>query len=128
MTNTSERRRPRAAVRFKVEYRGPTYEGTGTVLNISKSGALIADADRLLMTGSEITLRFSFFEDSIPVEVPAQVVRETDRGFGVNFTKVSPRTRSVLGMAISRLRQSGALGDDDEAADSTDEDITLMKI
>lgn len=128
MANTSERRKPRASVRFKVEYRGPTYEGTGTVLNISKSGALIADADRLLMTGSEITLRFSFFEDSVPVEVPAEVVRETERGFGVSFTKVNPRTRSVLGMAISRLRQSGFLGDDDEDPESTEEDITLMKI
>ncbi len=121
-----ERRKPRASVRFKVDYHGPSFEGTGTVLNISKTGALIEDCDRLLMTGIEIKLSFSFFEDSVPIEVPATVVRETDEGFGVQFTKLSPRTRSVLGMAISKLRQ--AYEDVDDGAQLEDgEDITLLK-
>ncbi|MEE9281720.1 MAG: PilZ domain-containing protein [Myxococcota bacterium] len=126
MAYIPERGKPRASVRFRVDYTGPTFEGHGTVLNISRTGALIEDADRLLMTGSEIKLRFSFFQDSVPIEIPAQVVRETDRGFGVRFTKLTPRTRSVLGMAIAKLRQS--LEDAEGAAIlSDDDDITLLK-
>ncbi len=126
MAYIPERGKLRASVRFRVDYIGPTFEGRGTVLNISKTGALIEDADRLLMTGSEIKLRFSFFHDSVPIEIPAQVVRETDQGFGVQFTKLSPRTRSVLGLAIAKLRQS--LEDSEDASVlGDDDDITLMK-
>lgn len=126
MPYVPERRKARASVRFKVAYHGPSFEGTGTVLNISKTGALIEDCDRLLMTGIDIRLSFSFFEDSVPIEVPATVVRETDQGFGVQFTKLSPRTRSVLGMAISKLRQTY---EDSEGAPQLEdgEDITLLK-
>ena len=126
MAYIPERGKPRAMVRFRVDYLGPTFEGHGTVLNISRTGALIEDADRLLMTGSEIKLRFSFFEGSLPIEIPAEVVRETDQGFGVRFTKLSPRTRSVLGLAIAKLRQS--LDDSEGAAvHSDDDEITLLK-
>ncbi len=124
MVQSHKQRKARASVRFQVVYSGLSFEGEGTVLNISKSGALIEDADRLLMTGIAITLRFSFFEDSIPIEIPAQVVRETEQGFGVQFTKLSPRTRAVLGMAISKLRQTDGGPEPVEGA----EDITLLKI
>ncbi len=120
-----ERRKARASVRFKVAYHGPSFEGTGTVLNISKTGALIEDCDRLLMTGIDIKLSFSFFEDSIPIEVPATVVRETEQGFGVQFTKLSPRTRSVLGMAISKIRQTYEDAEDTSLEDG--EEIPLLK-
>ena len=126
MDESFDRRKPRASVRFRVAYRGSSFEGTGTVLNISTSGALIEDSDRLLMTGIDITLAFSFFEDSVPIEVPAEVVRETEQGFGVQFRKLSPRTRSVLGMAISKLRLNNEQCADPE--ESEDDDITLLKI
>jgi Trk K+ transport system NAD-binding subunit len=125
MDESFERRKPRANVRFRVAYRGPSFEGTGIVLNISTTGALIEDADRLLMTGIDIMLAFSFFEDSVPIEVPAEVVRETEQGFGVQFRKLNPRTRSVLAMAISKLR----LSDEERHGDDRleDDDITLLK-
>ena len=118
-------------VRFQVAYlaRGQAQEtepgrraleGTGRVLNISKSGALIESADQLVPVGSRIKLRFSFLEDSVPVEVPALVVRETEGGFAVEFKKLSTRTRAVLGVAIAKLRASE---DDYHAEDS----ITLLK-
>ncbi len=125
MDESYDRRRPRAHVRFRVDYRGPSFEGTGLVLNISTSGALIEDADRLLMTGIDITLVFSFFENSVPIEVPAEVVRETEQGFGVQFRKLNPRTRSVLSMAISKLRLSHEEGEGDGPEE---DDITLLKI
>ena len=132
MTQT-ERQKARARVRFQVAYvvRGKTMEtangrrpleGTGRVSNISKSGALLEDVDPLVMPGSSIKLRLSFLEDSIPVEIPAEVIRNTETGFGVEFKKLNPRTRAVLGMAIAKLR---AAGENDE--DGNDDNIPLLK-
>lgn len=130
MRDTSERQRARATVRFRTAILvrgenqetlpGTKLEGTGQVRNISKSGALIEDVDQMLAPGSRIKLRFSFLEDSIPVEVPAQVVRETEGGFAVEFRKLGHRTRAVLGMAIAKLRADGTCGVDDG-------DIRLLK-
>ncbi|MEE9281721.1 MAG: PilZ domain-containing protein [Myxococcota bacterium] len=97
-----------------------TFEGTGRVINISKTGALIEGVDQPVPAGSRIKLRFSFLEDSVPVEVPALVMRETEGGFAVEFKKLSLRTRAVLGVAIAKLRAS----EDDYRAE---DDITLLK-
>ncbi len=132
MTQT-ERQKARARVRFQVAYvvRGKTMEtangrrpleGTGRVRNISKSGALIEDADPLVTPGSTIKLRLSFLEDSIPVEIPAQVIRESGTGFAVEFKKLTPRTRAVLGMAIAKLRASEEENEDPAG------DIPLLKV
>ena len=123
MTQPSERKKLRATVRFQVAYlaRGPaTLEGTGRIRNISRGGALIDEADQRLEPGAQIKLRFSFLEDSIPVEVPAEVTRETETGFAVSFKRLSHRTRAVLGMAIAKLRAN-----EDEGPD--DGDIPLLK-
>ena len=132
MTQT-ERQKARARVRFQVAYvvRGKTMEtadgrrpleGTGRVRNISKSGALIEDADPLVAPDSSIKLRLSFLEDSIPVEIPAQVIRESGTGFAIEFKKLTARTRAVLGMAIAKLRASEEEGEDGGA------DIPLLKV
>ena len=132
MTQT-ERQKARARVRFQVAYvvRGKTMEtangrrpleGTGRVSNISKSGLLLEDVDPPVISGSTIKLRLSFLEDSIPVEIPAQVTRETETGFAVEFKKLNPRTRAVLGMAIAKLR---AAGEDDEDGGGN---IPLLKV
>ena len=132
MTQPSDRKKLRATVRFQVAYlaRGRTgeaesgrpaaLEGTGKIRNISRGGALIDEADQRLEPGAQIKLRFSFLEDSIPVEVPAEVIRETETGFAVEFKKLSHRTRAVLGMAIAKLRANEDEGQDDG-------DIPLLK-
>ncbi len=101
------RKRPRVRVRFRAEFSGRRVQGQGLVENISSTGALIEKSSHLLTTGSEVMLRFSFFPGASPVEISAQVVRETENGFAVRFEKMDPRTRNVLRLAITRAMDLG---------------------
>jgi hypothetical protein len=120
----SRRSARRVPVSFITEYEGRSSrgKGSGRVENISASGALIEDADTLLLSGAVVTLTFSFFPDSLPVEASARVVRETPTGFGVEFLAMKPRVRAVLRMAIAKLASEEADLDDD------DDVKTLMRI
>ena len=131
----SRRAKPRISVRFSAAYRGWNLNGSGTVRNISESGALIDPAEPLLVSGGRIKIRFSFFEDSLPVEVAAVVARETETGFAVRFTGLDQRLRAVLNMAIARARkasdENAEAGDGPTFAevdifDADDDDITLL--
>lgn len=75
----------------------------GVVQNISSDGALIEEAEPLLMAGGHVAIRFSFFEDSDPVEINADIVRETEQGFAVRFVGLDARIRRVLALAVSRV-------------------------
>jgi hypothetical protein len=117
MSNES-RQKERVEVQFSAEFRGRRVRGQGLVKNISESGALIDNADPLIMEGGRIRVRFSFFEDSVPIEIPAVVTRETPTGFGVRFSDMEPRLRRLLSVAISRAKSrieelEGMPGDDD---------------
>jgi hypothetical protein len=112
----------RVRVRFRATYRARSVEGSGFVRNISHSGALIDPAEPPLLAGGQTKLRFSFFEDSLPVEVKAEVVRETKTGFAVRFTEMDPRVRGIIKQAISRARSLRMPGDDD------DEERTLLDL
>jgi hypothetical protein len=100
----SKRAKERVEMRVPVEFRGRRTQGRGFILNISESGALVEDAEPLVVAGGRIRLRFAFFEDSLPVEIPASVVRETASGFGVQFSGLDARLKSVLALVIARIR------------------------
>jgi hypothetical protein len=99
-----KRSKRRVDMRVPVEFSGRHVRGRGFIQNISESGALVEDAEPLVVAGGRIRLRFAFFEDSLPVEVPATVVRETPTGFGVQFAGLDARLKSVLGLVIARIR------------------------
>jgi molybdenum cofactor biosynthesis enzyme MoaA len=46
--------------------------------------------------GERVRVRFTPRPDCLPVEVWAEVVRETRTGFAVRFTSVDPRLRRLL--------------------------------
>ncbi|HXZ84768.1 MAG TPA: PilZ domain-containing protein [Myxococcota bacterium] len=101
---TRKRSKERVEMRVAVEFRGRRTRGHGFIRNISESGALVEDAEPLVVAGGRIRLRFAFFEDSLPVEIPAAVVRETASGFGVQFSGLDARLKSVLALVIARIR------------------------
>ena len=95
-------------------------------LNVSATGALLEDAEPLLISGGKIRLRFSFAPDAIPVDVSAEVVRETETGFAVRFTTMDARVRAVLRAVISKaIRELEVAGDD---LDDDDDDKTLLTL
>ena len=94
-------------------------------LNMSATGALLENAEPLLISGGKIRLRFSLAQDAIPVDVAAEVVRETETGFAVRFTSMDSRVKAVLKAAISRaIRELEVVGDDLD----DDEDKTLLSL
>jgi hypothetical protein len=107
-----ERRAHRVPVYFSCEFFGRKIQGEGMVRNISVSGALVEEAEPLLIAGTEVKLRFSLGPDTLPVEVGAEVVRETEGGFAVRFDCIDARVRSVLQQLIARARDRQ---DEDEA-------------
>ena len=122
---TDERRtNRRVPVRFAIGFEGRHIEGAGYAKDISVSGALIEDAEPLLLAGASIRLRFSLLRNAIPIELDAQVVRETEKGFAVQFEEVDPRLRSILRMAIDRIRRSSA----DGRGPDSDEEQTLLTV
>lgn len=130
MDQQAGRKKPRINVKFRTQFEGRRTAGTGTVKNISESGALIEDAKPLLVSGGRIRLKFSFFEGSLPIELGAVVVRATDAGFAVKFSGMDARLRSLLAMSIARLRTMGAtqVAAGVPGVEDPDEDVTLMKI
>jgi hypothetical protein len=117
----------RVSVRFPVTFYGRQVEGTAQATNVSATGAFLQDADPLLITGGKIRLRFSLAADALPIDVWAEVVRETETGFAVRFTKMEPRIRAVLKTAISKAIRATELGVDDPD-DDDDEDKTLLSL
>jgi hypothetical protein len=113
------RKFPRLSVSFAIEYSGRSVRGTGTVRNISSSGALIENAEPLLLAGGEVQLSFSIFGNSLPITVPAKVVRETETGFGVEFLEMNVRSRKILKMAITKALNR---------PDQSEEDSTLLRL
>ncbi len=115
----SERRRraPRVPVHFSCEFYGRKVQGTGMVRNISVSGALIEEAEPLLISGTEIHMRFVLGTDTV-VEVTAEVARETEGGFAVRFDTMDARVRAVMHKLIARDRER-----DDE-----DQEPTLLEL
>jgi hypothetical protein len=114
-------------VRFPVSFTGRNTQGRAYAQNISVSGALLVDADPLLLAGGKIRVSFSLFPDSLPIDIDADVVRETEDGFAVRFSDTDPRARGVLRRAVAKALQAAA--DELQAAEGDDdEDRTLLTI
>ncbi len=99
--NENDRKTKRVDVRFRADYDTEHLSGTGLVDNVSAGGALIGNATTLLLRGTEVKIRFSFFKNSAPVEIPAEVIRETDNGFAVRFTFITARTKAIITRAVA---------------------------
>ncbi|MCP4007802.1 MAG: PilZ domain-containing protein [bacterium] len=132
MSDEDKRKKPRIGVRFRTQYDVKRSVGSGLVMDISETGALIEGADPMLIPGGRVRLKFSFYDDSLPVEVGAIVVRTTENGFGVKFSGLDQRHRALLAMAISKLRSSESSEDAEGVPGAEDDDddhgVTLMSI
>jgi hypothetical protein len=115
-------RAPRVQIEFAAEYVGKRVNGSGTVQNLSRTGALIEPAEPPLEPGSEVGLRFWFPDSTLAVELGAEVVRETEAGFALRFTEMDERTRNILTLVIARALARGLAGDED---DRTLDDLDL---
>ncbi len=92
--------RPRHGIRTPVAYSGSDLEGGGSLANISISGALIEPASPSVAPGTRLSLLVPYFlrahVELRSVELPAEVVRETDTGFAVLFKELDLEATRVL--------------------------------
>jgi hypothetical protein len=79
-------------------------EAWGTLADISVTGARIEEVSLRFKPGTEVRAMFSLIEGCVPVEVGAEVVRETETGFAIEFIRPEPRLKRVIFAAISRTK------------------------
>ena len=93
---------PRYRNRYKVVFRTDDEQGSGTLHDISMSGARVEDASMQPKPGTRIRLEFAPRADCLPVEVRAHVVRECGSGFAVEFSALDPRMKRLLRSLVER--------------------------
>lgn len=79
----------RFQLRIDVSYESGGQAGSGTLVDLSSSGALIEDVDRPLCAGAYVEICYRLEGEDKPTLLHGRVVRKTDDGFGVEF--VEPR-------------------------------------
>lgn len=105
--HSQTRSAPRFNIRAPAEYRWEGRTGSGTIWNISASGARIEKITTPAVLGTEIRVRSSFFPGSFEAELAAHVVRETELGgFAIRWMELGERERGMLERALPRPIQS----------------------
>ena len=95
-----------AATRYEltgpVEFRCDDQVGTGTVWNVSASGALVERASIVVESGTPLRMRLSYYPGSFEIELPSEVVRTTPTGFAVRFSHLDAPSRRLLSRVLFR--------------------------
>lgn len=99
----------RSAARFDLEgqadYSAVEVEGSGSLHDLSTSGARLDDVTHHLKPGVKLKLRVVLVPGGVPLSLHGRVVRETETGFAVEFTGNTPRTEAVLKTVINESRK-----------------------
>jgi hypothetical protein len=102
---------PRFHLQSRASFHTEEIDGWGTLRDISEAGARIDDASPRIKPGERVRLRFTPRPDCLPVEIWAEVVRETGTGFAVSFTSIDSRLKKLL---RSITAEAGPPIDDEE--------------
>ena len=109
---SDQQRAPRASVCFVAQYGGKRIDGTGSLCNLSRTGALVEPAEPTVPPGARLKLEFRGLGSSI--ELAAEVVRRTDAGFAVRFADVDAETLARLRLEIAEAAARDLLGEDED--------------
>ncbi len=94
---SNERRAyPRYVLDVPGTYRGAGIEGTGTIEDISASGALFQPASPSVALGTPLKVRVANHSGPPGPELPSEVVRVTETGFAVHFKLRGPEVLYLL--------------------------------
>jgi hypothetical protein len=95
MQTENRRTEGRVPTRFESLYSAGRTEGTGTLADISYSGALIEGTSSRPDIGSPLRI-FVFIQPVSPVELVGEVVRHTEQGFAIEFSKLSEELKRFV--------------------------------
>jgi hypothetical protein len=85
-----------------VEFRGDDVLGSGTIWNLSASGALVEWVSTIVDSGTPLRMRISYYPGSFEIELPSEVVRTTPTGFAVRFMELDVASRLLLARVLVR--------------------------
>jgi hypothetical protein len=95
MDTENRRGEGRVQTRFESLYSAGRAEGTGTLADISYSGALVEGASLLPELGKAMRL-FVFIQPVSPFELVGEVVRHTESGFAMEFASLSDELKRFV--------------------------------
>ncbi len=92
----------RFEIRIPVQFKGGPRRGEGIIWDMSTTGARIEVATARLRPGTPVHMKFSYASEAEPVFAAAKVVRATETGFAVHFTRMSNALRQQIVVALPR--------------------------
>jgi hypothetical protein len=95
MTTENRRAQGRVQTRFESLYSAGRMEGTGTLSDVSYSGAQIEGASLKPEIGKPLRI-FVFIQPVSPYELVGDVVRHTDTGFAIEFSQMSDEVKRFV--------------------------------
>ncbi len=92
-----EGRMLRVRTDFEAVYSAERIEGSGTLVDISLSGARLEDTELQPKIGSAVSADvYAYGSANSPVRLVGEVVRHTERGFALQFTSVDAAVRRLV--------------------------------
>jgi hypothetical protein len=108
--NSNRRRDGRVTTRFESLYSAGRSEGTGTLSDISYSGAMVVGASLKPEVGKQLRI-YVFVQPVAPFELVGTVVRHTEDGFAIEYPMVSEEIRRFVDDAAAIVQVGTGSGD-----------------
>ena len=89
------RKNPRFRSRFDVLCSAGEMEGSGQLVNISRSGARLDNATHLPELGTKVRL-YIFIQPVSPFELAGEVVRAEDETFAIRYGNLDPEVGRLV--------------------------------
>jgi hypothetical protein len=83
------RNHPRFRTKFDVLCSTGETEGAGTLINLSRSGAVVESPNTLPEIGMKVRL-YVFIQPVCPFELAGEVVRAGDQSFAIRYSNLDP--------------------------------------
>ena len=93
--NDHSKRAIRIETRFETLYSAGREEGSGMLVNLSYSGALLESTSLSPKVGSDVRIHV-FYQREAPVEAIGRVVRHAGSGFAIEFAEPDPMVRKLV--------------------------------
>ncbi len=87
--------------RAQVYFSSARSEGAGYIVDLSLSGAQIETSARRIERGDKMLLTFNVGPEASLIDIRAEVVRQTDDGFALQFKDLDPDVEAVLRAALA---------------------------
>lgn len=101
----NRRAHPRFATRFDALCSAGEREGSGKLVDISRSGARLAESSYIPELGSKVRL-YVFIQPVSPFELSGEVVRVDEASFAIRYSNLDPDVGRLVDDVAALVRPS----------------------